>query len=184
MAALTNPRREAYARRRAAAIVTFESCIASVRTLFPNLTPISAEHRVKAWNKRPDIAARIAELQRSGERTAVAMIARTSADMQISEAVADLVLAWKTPVGDVDEHHQLAQEVTRDTYTTGTGKRAVVHTRTKVKSVGKIDAITLLAKMKGWTQEAAVSISFPGFVATVRDVTPIMPAIEAQASPA
>lgn len=51
--------------------------------------------------------------------------------------------AITTPIGNIDEASDLAQEVTRDEI----GEEVA---RTKIKMVGKIDAIDRLAKMLGW----------------------------------
>lgn len=180
MPALTNPRWEAFAQRRAAAVVTQETQIESVKALLGHkLSPGSILSTARNLSARQDIKARIAELQRAAERRLEKQLANASADMQIHQAVAYLVNGIQTPIADIDEHSPLAQEVTRDSFTTGTGKRARTHTKTTVKSISKIQSLTLLARMKGWTQEAAISISFPGFVATVRDVTPASQALPA-----
>lgn len=172
MPQLKNVLWEAFARRRAAAITTQESASASYRALRPNSTPNTVNEMARDLPKRPEIQRRIAELSRAAERRVVALIASTAPEMTLSEAKAFLAEGIRKPVGHVDENDPHAQEVTTHTTTQGTGKNRRVFTTKKIKSVGKMESMTLLARMNGWMAEAAIAFTFPGFVATVRDVTP------------
>jgi hypothetical protein len=61
------------------------------------------------------------------------------------ELVGYLCRVLKTPVGSVDEMHELAQEVVRD-------EIADEVARTKIKMVGKMEAAKQLAQMLGWNE--------------------------------
>ncbi|HUD75922.1 MAG TPA: hypothetical protein VMQ76_12695 [Terracidiphilus sp.] len=65
--------------------------------------------------------------------------AGASTVLTLAEAQADLSAAWRTPVGDIDENHPLAQEVE---YKADGSKR--------VKAVPKLGALELLADLAGW----------------------------------
>lgn len=59
--------------------------------------------------------------------------------------------AITTPIGEVDETSTLAQEVTRDEI----GEKVI---RTKIKMVGKLDAIDRMAKLLGWYAPQKVEV--------------------------
>jgi hypothetical protein len=97
-----------------------------------------------AWGLRADsgIKGRIAEIKAA--QTATGIITR-------DEALRELTAAWRTPVGEVDEHHPLAQEVTRD----------AEGNVTKIKMVPKLPALEMLGKMSGWLKDAPDTIVIP-----------------------
>lgn len=74
---------------------------------------------------------------------AVQTTAAAGAVMERREAMEFLTRNVRTPVGEIDEESDLAQEVTRDEV----GEETI---RTRIKMPGKIDAIDRLAKMLGW----------------------------------
>ena len=82
----------------------------------------------------PHVAAYIeAEREAMSERTRIKK-------WEVLDFLSDTI---KTPVGEIDETSPLAQEVTRDEI----GEEVV---RSKIKMVGKIDAVDRLAKLLGW----------------------------------
>lgn len=65
---------------------------------------------------------------------------------------AQLIAAYITPVGAVDENSPLAEEVIRTTVVTGTGKNKRTETRVRVKMMGKLQSGRLLCDMYGWKE--------------------------------
>ena len=72
--------------------------------------------------------------------------ASESPTIKRSELVAWLCAALQTPVAEIDEYHELAQEVTRCYHRDGTLSQV------KVKSVNKLDAAKLLITLLGWNK--------------------------------
>lgn len=85
--------------------------------------------------------------------TAVQALSAMGAVMDRQEAMEFLTRNVRTPVGDVDERSDLAQEVIRDEI----GEETI---RTKIKMPGKIDAIDRLAKMMGWYEPEVQKVQF------------------------
>lgn len=77
--------------------------------------------------------------------------------LTLAEKRAGLADAWRTPVGQVDENHPLAQEVTIKEYTDKEGN--VTGTEKKVKMVGKLEALKLDAQLAGELKESTASAS-------------------------
>ena len=69
-----------------------------------------------------------------------------SGAMQRQDLVAWLCAALQTPVAEIDEYHELAQEVTRRYHRDGTPSQL------KVKSVNKLAAAKLLITLLGWNK--------------------------------
>jgi phage terminase small subunit len=84
--------------------------------------------------------------------TAVQKQAASGAVMDRQEALEYLTRNIRTPIGEVDETSDLAQEVTRDEV----GEETI---RTKIKMPGKINAVDRLAKMLGWYAPEKVEVS-------------------------
>lgn len=80
------------------------------------------------------VAARIKELRAK---------ASENSEYKRADLVKLLVSVLQTPVGNVDEKHVLAQDVTSDTI----GEATI---RKRVKMMGKIEAARLLVDMMGW----------------------------------
>ena len=87
---------------------------------------------------------RIPELQEKLRQLQAAAAANSA--MKRNDLVAWLCAALQTPVAEIDETHELAQEVTR--YYDRDGNL----TRVKVKAVGKLEAARLLITMLGWSK--------------------------------
>ncbi len=107
--------------------------VAYVRAGYSNNGAAEGASRLLKNDKVADYIA--AEQERLSERSRVKK-------WQVLEFLSDVIT---TPVGDVDENSALAQEVTRDEI----GEETV---RTKIKMVGKIEAIDRLARMLGWNE--------------------------------
>ena len=82
---------------------------------------------------------RIAELRaRSAEK----------ADFSRDDMVQWLVDALKTPVGEIDQNHPLAQELTTDeVFVEKKGSKVI---KRRIKTVGKNECARLLCDMMGW----------------------------------
>lgn len=78
-------------------------------------------------------------------------LAAEAAQLQRWEIVGFLCDVVRTPVGQVDEQSNLAQEVTRDEI----GEALV---RTKIKMPAKLDAVKQLCAMLGWNAPEKVEI--------------------------
>jgi len=85
----------------------------------------------------PELQAKLKELQAA---------ASANAAMKRHELVAYLCAALRTPVAEIDETHELAQEVTHYYHRDGTLSHV------KVKSVGKLEAAKLLIVLLGWSK--------------------------------
>ncbi len=72
--------------------------------------------------------------------------------LSLAEKRSGLADAWRTPVGDIDENHPLAQEVIIKEFTDKNGN--VTGTEKKVKMVNKIDAMRLDAQLAGELKES------------------------------
>ena len=75
--------------------------------------------------------------------------------LTLAEKRKGLADAWRTPVGEVDENHPLAQEVTIKEYTDKEGN--VTGTEKKVKMVGKLEALKLDAQLAGELKEQSAA---------------------------
>lgn len=92
--------------------------------------------------KNDKVAAYIsAEQERLSERSRIKK-------WQLLEFLSDVIT---TPVGEVDENSALVQEVTRDEV----GEETV---RTKIKMVGKIDAVDRLVRLLGWNMPEKIEV--------------------------
>jgi phage terminase small subunit len=104
----------------------------------------AAKSAASRLRQHPDVAAYI---------TAVQKIAATGSVMDRQEAMEYLTRNVRTPIGEIDESSDLAQEVTRDEV----GEETI---RTKIKMPGKIEAIDRLAKMLGWFEPEVQKVQF------------------------
>jgi hypothetical protein len=100
----------------------------------------------------PKIAERIAELRIAANETLEKRLGWTK-----EKAMAYLVEVLETPVGELDEKHRLANEVTRDELHSGEDKPDV--TRVKIKGISKADAMKQLATMCGWNAEEKLELT-------------------------
>lgn len=87
--------------------------------------------------RNPKIALCITKLRERDKRAIEERLGFTK-----EQAMADLVGAWQTPIGEIDEWHPYCQEKTVTESENGT--------ITKLKSVSKMEALEKLAKMAGW----------------------------------
>jgi hypothetical protein len=129
MPALVNSRHEKFARFCADGLAGSEAYRRIVGGLGKN-----ADKNANEWMRRSDVRKRIAELKRSqSERS----------EMSRDEYRCYLIRVMTTPVGEIDEHDDLCQEVR----VTGFGKQ--------VKMPDKLKAAELLGKLTGWSTEKA-----------------------------
>lgn len=112
-----------------------------------NASALMGNHRVKE---------RIAELRAEASK-------RT--EFKKDDLIRDLVAAWKTPVGEIDETSQFAQEsvidqiaggshgkLKRGKAATGNEKVEPVTLRRRIKSVDKLACVRLLTELLGWKE--------------------------------
>jgi len=100
--------------------------------------------------KKPHVAARIAEIQ---------LEFAAECSMSRAELIHFLIAAIRTPIADIGPTSPLCQEWSRDEHPVpGTGKRLV---RTRIKSVGKLDAAKQLASLMGWNEPDKIQVN-PG----------------------
>jgi phage terminase small subunit len=102
------------------------------------------------------VKARIAELRAEASK-------RT--EFKKDDLIRDLVAAWKTPVGEIDEKSQFAQESVIDQIAGGShgklkrGKAASgnekvepITIRRRIKSIDKLQCVRLLTELLGWKE--------------------------------
>lgn len=103
----------------------------------------SAQVMASRMKKRADVAAYIAAIQAAAANKAV---------IERAEVVQFLADVLRTPIGEIDEKHPLAQEFQVDEI----GEAA---TRTKVKMPAKMDAAKQLCTMMGWSAPEEVKVT-------------------------
>jgi hypothetical protein len=91
------------------------------------------------WARRPDVRARIRELQEENNR---------KSQLSREEALQWLAAVIKTPVGQVHTDHPLAQSYKLDS-----------DGNLEVRMPSKIEAIALLAKLNGWCEPDRLALS-------------------------
>lgn len=99
----------------------------------------SADEGASILSRNSKVKDRIAELRaRSAEK----------ADFSRDDMVQWLVDALKTPVGEIDQNHPLAQELTTDeVFVEKKGSKVI---KRRIKTVGKNECARLLCDMMGW----------------------------------
>lgn len=131
MPVLNNAKHEAFAQ----GVAGGEAAGAVYARVYAGAGAATAASRGPRLLKRPEVHARVAELQEAGAAGCVFTLQRT---------LEYLVEILETPAGAVDERHRLCQEVQESTTRTGT--------TVKVKMPGKLEALEKLIKLRGWYQ--------------------------------
>jgi hypothetical protein len=99
----------------------------------------NAEKCAFGITENPGIKKLIAELREK---------ASAKAEFTRDDMVQWLVGALKTPVGEIDQNHPLAQELTTDEVFVE--KKGATSTKRRIKTVGKNECARLLCDMMGW----------------------------------
>jgi hypothetical protein len=133
MAALTNPKHEAFAQKIAEGISAAEA----YRELYPKAAPASAETLGPALFRSVQVSFRIEELKLVQQTIIEEKFKMGRED--ITQFLVDVV---KTPIGEVDETHWLCQEYSETSGVNGTTR--------KYKMPSKLDAIEKVIKMGGY----------------------------------
>ena len=146
---LPNKKHEAFAQAVAngsTGVQAYRSCISD------DCTTSSAIQAASRLLSDVNISSRVAELRIVANETLEKRLGWTK-----EKAMAYLVEVLETPVGELDETHRLANEVTRDELHTGEDKPDV--TRVKIKGISKADAMKQLATMCGWNAEEKLELT-------------------------
>lgn len=126
-------------------------------------TAIEAASRLLADH---NVSARVESLRIRADETLEKRLGWTK-----EKALRYLVEILETPVGEVDEYHRLAQEVTRDEIGGAQGKLrrgnddegnenvSPSATRVKIKLPSKTDAIKQLSAMVGWNEPEKIEVT-------------------------
>jgi phage terminase small subunit len=130
-----NPRQERFAEFVAGGMA---ATVAYGKAGYSN-TGRNAEGNASALMEKHGVKQRIAELRKR---------AAAKAEFTRDDMVQWLVGALKTPVGEIDQNHRLAQELTTDELVVE--KKGTKTIKRRVKSVGKIECARLLCDMMGW----------------------------------
>lgn len=129
MPVLSNQKHEAFAQL----VATGEAAGAAYRQIYPSASAATAETTGPELLRKPQVKARVEELQEAGASKAVFTLATTI------EYLEEILV---TPIGEVDEGHRLCQELSETSTESGTTR--------KVKMPGKLEAIEKLIKLRGW----------------------------------
>jgi len=93
----------------------------------------------------PKIRQRVDELKAMADQ-----VAERRLEFGKEKLIAFLIEAVETPVGDIDEKHRLANEVTRDEIMGSDPEDPVTVHKVKIKGVSKAEAAKQLAQLCGW----------------------------------
>lgn len=144
MPALQNRKHEAFAQAVAngsTGVQAYRSCISD------ECTTSSAIQAASRLLSDVNISSRVEALRNKANETLEKRLGWTK-----EKAMAYLVEALETPVGELDEKHRLANEVTRDEIMGGDAEDTATITRVKIKGMSKADAMKQLAAMCGWNE--------------------------------
>jgi len=142
---IMKPKHEAFAQaiaNGATGVQAYRDCVAKPGT--KTKTCMEEASRLLA---NPKTAARVQELKRLA-----ADDLNSHLRWDRMKAMRYLVEVLETPVGELDEGHRLAGEVTREEVAGGVFK-------TRIKGISKADALKQLSAMCGWNQPAKVEVS-------------------------
>jgi len=136
-------RHEAFAQQ----VASGESAAAAYRAVYTKASVSSAQTLGPEMLRNPQISFRVNELRREVRAVAAKNFAMTKVTM----------LNWlksiiDTPVGEVHEAHELAQEVTYCESSMGSSK--------KVKMPGKLEAAEKIIRMMGWNEPDQLAVDY------------------------
>lgn len=163
MPALKNPKWEKFAQAIANGATGVQAYRDEVAVDCTTKTAIEQASRLLADR---NVSARVEELQKLAETTLEKRLGWNK-----EKALTYLVEILETPVGEVDEMHRLAQEVTRDEiggqqgrlkqgqYEEGNERQSQPGERVKIKLPSKADAMKQIATMCGWNEPEKVEHS-------------------------
>lgn len=100
------------------------------------------------------ITSRIEQLQKQYEQ-----IAERQLHFGKEKLIRLLVEVIETPVGELDQNHRLANEVTRDEIMGSKPDDPITVQRVKIKGISKADAIKQLAQICGWNAATKMEVA-------------------------
>lgn len=111
----------------------------------------------------PNVAQRVQELKKKCEQ-----IAEKRFDFTKQKLIGYLLEVIETPVGELDQNHRLANEVTRDEIMGGDAEDTATITRVKIKGISKAEAAKQLAALCGWNEAEKLEIGVTGLEALAK----------------
>ena len=93
------------------------------------------------------VALRVEELKKKCEQ-----IAERRFEFSKQKLIGYLLEVLETPVGELDQNHRLANEVTRDEIMGGDANDTAIITRVKIKGISKAEAAKQLSALCGWNE--------------------------------
>lgn len=160
MPALKNTRHEAFAQ----AVANGSTGVQAYRDhVSDKCTVKSAMELASTLLSDIKISSRVEELQKQCEQ-----IAEKRLGWSKGKLIGYLLEVLETPVGELDQNHRLANEVTRDEIMGGDAEDAATITRVKIKGISKAEAAKQLSALCGWNEAEKLEIGVTGLEALAK----------------